>query len=97
MNAAAVRSKAWPTYAIPAAIVLAFAGMLLTATLHAQIGQSALLQAVIAASIVTALVGAVGGLILASTRRNVMWKLAVALSTTALLALIAIVLASLAA
>jgi hypothetical protein len=97
MNTAAVRARTWPVYAIPVAIVLAFAGMLLTATLHAQIGESMLLQSVIAASIVTALIGAVGGLVLASTRRNVMWILAVALSTTALLALIAIVLASLAA
>jgi len=38
------------------------------------------------------LAGAIGGLVLANTRRNVMWILAVALSMTAFLALLAIVL-----
>jgi len=93
---ASVRMGSWPLFAIPAAIVLAFAGVIVTALQHAQIAVSLPLQGVIGASIVAALVGAIGGLVLANTRRNVMWILAVALATTALLAQLALVLASLA-
>lgn len=96
MNAAVAR-RSWPLYAIPCAVAMALIGMVVAAVLHADIGRSAVLAAVIATSFVAALIGAVGGLVLANTRRNVMWILAVALSATALLALLATVLSSLAA
>lgn len=86
--------KSWPVYAIPAAVVVALIGMIIAAVQHTQIGRSPLLAGVIAVGFAASLVGAVGGLILANTRRNVMWILAVALSATALLALLATVLSS---
>jgi hypothetical protein len=91
----AVQRRSWPLYAIPCAVAIALIGMIVAAVLHADIGRSAVLAGVIATGFVAALVGAVGGLVLANTRRNVMWILAVALSTTALLALLATVLSSL--
>jgi len=92
-----VAARTWPDYAIPCAVLIALAGMVAAAVLHADIGRSPVLAAMIAGSFAAALFGAVGGLILANTRRNVMWILAVALSMTALLALLATVLSSLAA
>ena len=94
MNAIAAPNRSWPVYAIPCAVAVALAGMAIAGVLHAQVGRSLLLSILIAASFAASLVGAVGGLILANTRRNVMWILAVALSMTALLALLAIVLSA---
>jgi hypothetical protein len=91
------RKRSWPAYAVYAAVLLAALGMIVTATLHAQLGKSILLAALVVASFVAAFGGALGALILANTRRNVMWILAVAISMTVLLALIAIVLSELAA
>jgi hypothetical protein len=82
----------WPLVAVPAAVGVALVGMVVAAVLHAQITRSPPLIALIAVSFAAALAGAAGGLILANTRRNVMWILAVALSMTALLALLATVL-----
>jgi hypothetical protein len=96
MNAAVAHHRSWPVYAVPAAVVVALIGMVTAGVEHAWIGASALLDAMIAASLGASLVGVVGGLILANTRRNVMWILPVALATTALLALIAMILAALA-
>jgi hypothetical protein len=96
MSTLAARNRSWPVYAVYAAVVLALIGMIATATLHAQLGKSVVLDALAVASFVAALVGALGALILANTRRNVMWILAVAISMTALLALVAIVLSTLA-
>jgi len=84
----------WPLYAIPGAVAIALVGMAVAAVQHAQIGHSPLLAALIGVSFIASLVGAVGGLILANLRRNVIWILAVALSMTALLALLATVLSS---
>jgi len=89
-----VARSSWPLFVVPLAVAIALVGMLVAGVQHAQIGHSASLTALIAVSFVAALAGAVGGLILANTRRNVMWILAVALSMTALLALLAIVLSS---
>jgi hypothetical protein len=86
----------WQVYAVYAAVLLATLGMVVTATLHAQLGKSVLLDVLVAASFVAAFGGALGALILANTRRNVMWILAVAISMTVLLALISIVLSELA-
>jgi hypothetical protein len=91
------RNKSWPVYAVQAIVLLATIGMIVTATLHAQLGKSFLLDGLVAASFVAAFGGALGALILANTRRNVMWILAVAISMTVLLALISIVLSELAA
>jgi hypothetical protein len=96
MSALAARNRSWPVYAVYAAVVLALAGMIATAALHAQLGKSFLLNALVVVSFAAACVGAVGALVLANTRRNVMWILAVAISMTALLALVAIVLSTLA-
>ena len=93
MSATITRSS-WPLLAIPFAVAIALVGMVVAGIWHVQIGRSSLLTALIAVSFVAALVGAVGGLILANLRRNVMWILAVALSMTALLALLATVLSS---
>ena len=90
MNAVAAR-RSWPVIAIPCATAIALVGMVVAGVLHAQIGHSMLLAAFVAVSFVAALIGAAGGLILANTRRNVMWILALALSMTAFLALLAIV------
>ena len=90
------RDRSWPVYAVVASVVLAALGMIATATLHAQLGKSVLLDALVVASFAAAFGGALGALILANTRRNVMWILAVAVSMTVLLALVAIVLSSLA-
>ena len=97
MSALALRNKPWPVYGVPAIVLLAAIGMLVTATLHAQLGKSAWLDTLAAASFVAALAGAIGALILANTRRNVMWILGVAVATTVLVALVAIVLSELAA
>jgi hypothetical protein len=91
------RNRSWPVYAVHASVLLAALGMITTATLHAQLGKSVLLDALVVASFAAAFVGALGALILANTRRNVMWILAVAISMTVLLALISIVLSELAA
>jgi hypothetical protein len=88
MSAATARN--WTVCAVAVALV----GMVVAGVLHAQIGRSLLLSVLIAASFTAALVGAIGGLVLANARRNVMWILAVALSMTALLALLAIVVSS---
>ena len=96
MSTLAVSNKSWPVYVVVAAVVLAALGMVATATLHAQLGKSALLDALAAASFAAAFGGALGALILANTRRNVMWILGVAVAMTVLLALVAIVLSSLA-
>jgi hypothetical protein len=95
MNAAVARSRSWPLYAIPFAVAVGLLGMGVAGALHAQIGRSVLLSGMIVTSIAASLIGAIGGLILANTRRNVMWILAVALSMTALLALLAIVVSTL--
>jgi hypothetical protein len=91
MSVAVARSS-WSTLAISCAVAIALAGMVVAGVLHAQIGRSALLTGFVALSFAAALFGAIGGLILANTRRNVMWILAVALSMTAFLALLATVL-----
>ena len=92
MSAAIVARRQWPAVAIACAVAIALVGMLVAGVLHAQIGRSILLAGFVAVSFIASLLGAIGGLILANTRRNVMWMLAVALSMTAFLALLAIVL-----
>ena len=93
MNTVLARSS-WPLFVIPLAVAIALVGMVVAGVWHAQIGHSPPLVALIGVSFVASAIGAVGGLILANTRRNVMWILAVALSMTALLALLATVLSS---
>ena len=82
----------WPVVAVPCAAAIALLGMIVAGVLHAQIARSPLLTGFVAVSFAAALFGAGGGLILANTRRNVMWMLAVAVSMTAFLALLATVL-----
>ena len=77
-----------------AAAAIAVIGMLVTFFVQAQIGRSVLLTALIALSFAASLAGAIGGLLLAERRRNVMWILALAISTTAMIALLATVVSS---
>ena len=96
MSAVAAAYRSWPVYAVLAAVAFSLAGMVTAAFWYERISASLLLDALIAASFAAALFGTVGGLVLAHTRRNVMWMLAVALATTALLALLATVLSAVA-
>jgi hypothetical protein len=96
MSAVGMHKASWSVYAVPGLIGLAAIGMLVTATLHAQLGKSVLLDSVAVASFAASFIGAVGALILANTRRNVMWILPVAIAMTVLLALLAIILSALA-
>ncbi len=96
MNGVAAR-RSWPQFLVPAAVAFALAGMVVAGVQHALIGAAAWLDGLIAASFAASLVGVIGGLVLANTRRNVMWILPVALAVTALLALLAMVLSALAA
>ena len=90
-----IKAKSWPVFAVPGAVVFALVGMAIAGAQHALIGASTTINVLVGISMVAALVGAIGGLVLANVRRNVMWILPVALATTALLALIAIVISSL--
>jgi hypothetical protein len=96
MSTLVARRRSWPVYAVTGAPLLAAVGMITTAALHTQLGKSVWLDAVAVVTFAAAFVGALGALILANTRRNVMWILGVAISTTVLLALAAIVLSTLA-
>jgi len=96
MSAVAPWRHSWPVYAVLAATAFSLAGMVTAAFWYERISASPPLDALIAASFAAALFGAIGSLILANTRRNVMWMLPVALATTALLALLATVLSALA-
>jgi len=86
----AARAK-WPLIAVPAVVAFAFLGMIVTVFLHAEVRTSLDLQILIGVSALASIAGVVGGLLLASARRNVMWILAVALAVTALMALLATV------
>ena len=94
MSAAIARSS-WPLFAISFAVAIALIGMVVAGVWHAQIGHWPALTALIVVGFFASAAGAVGGLVLANTRRNVMWILAVALSMTAFLALLAIVISTL--
>jgi len=97
MSTLASRNRPWPVYAVPAVVLLAAIGMVLAASEHALIGKSAMIDAVVGTSFLAALAGSIGALILANTRRNVLWILGVAVGTTVLLALVAMVLSEMAA
>ena len=88
MNAVAVPGSKL-VFATLAAASIAVIGMIAAFALQAHSGRSQALAVLMAASVVAALVGAIGGLLLANRRRNVMWILAVAVSMTAMLALFA--------
>jgi hypothetical protein len=72
-----------------AAATVAVLCMIAATFMQAQSGRSATLAAVMTVGFVASFVGALGGLLLANRRRNVMWILAVAVSMTAMLALLA--------
>ncbi|MBS0558395.1 MAG: hypothetical protein JSR27_13405 [Proteobacteria bacterium] len=88
MNAVETRNSrmAFVTWVASSVSVI---GMIAAFALQANSGKSTALAVLIAASVVAAFVGALGGLLLANWRRNVMWILAVAVSMTAMLALFA--------
>lgn len=76
-------------FATLAGTTLAVLGMIAAFALQAHSGRSVALAVLMVASIAAAFVGAIGGLLLANWRRNVMWMLALAVSMTAMLALFA--------
>ena len=76
-------------FATLAAATVAVICMIAATIMQAQSGRSAALAVLMAAGIAASFVGALGGLLLANRRRNVMWILAVAVSMTAMLALLA--------
>jgi hypothetical protein len=88
MNAVDVRNSRL-AFATLAASSIAVIGMIAAFALQAHSGRSVALAVLMGASVVAAFVGAMGGLLLANWRRNVMWILAVAVSMTAMLALFA--------
>ena len=88
MNAVAARGSKL-VFATLAAATVAVICMVAAPFMQAQSGRSATLATVMAVGIAASFVGALGGLLLANRRRNVMWILAVAVSMTAMLALLA--------
>ena len=88
MNAVEVRNARW-TFATLAAASIAVIGMIAAFAMQAHSGKSTALAVLMVAGVAAAFVGAIGGLLLATWRRNVMWILAVAVSMTAMLALFA--------
>ncbi len=94
MNAAARALPRWPLVVVPVLVAFAVLDMAVTVVFHADVQTSFALQVLIGASALAAVGGVIGGLLLASARRNVMWILAVALAITALMALLATVVQS---
>ncbi|MBS0438417.1 MAG: hypothetical protein JSS33_03310 [Proteobacteria bacterium] len=92
MNFAALRSK--PVFATVATATVALACMVAAPFMNAQSGRTTTLAVVIAVGMIASFIGAAGGLLLANSRRNVMWILALAVSMTAMLALLATALVS---
>jgi len=88
MNAVDVRNSRL-AFATLAAASTSVIGMIAAFVMRANSGGTLALAVVMAASVAAAFVGAIGGLLLANWRRNVMWILAVAVSMTAMLALFA--------
>jgi hypothetical protein len=76
------------------AVAIALIGMFAAFVLRAQIGHSVWLAVLIGLGFAASFAGAIGGLLLADRRRNVMWILALAVSMTALIALLATVVSS---
>ena len=84
----------WPLLAVPALVALALVGMGIAIAFHGDVQTSRALDIVIGLSVLAGIGGVIGGLLLASARRNVMWILATAMATTAVMALLAIVMQS---
>ena len=76
-------------FATLTAATVAMACMIVATVMQGQSGRSTTLAVLMAVGIAASFVGAIGGLLLANRRRNVMWILAVAVSMTAMLALLA--------
>lgn len=94
MSTIATRDFRWIAATLSATVVSAV-GTLVAAVLHAQIGQSVPLAVLIAISFLASLGSAIGALLLAGWRRNVLWLIALAVSMTALMGLLATVVSSL--
>ena len=88
MNAAAARDSHW-WYAVFAGTPAAWLATSASIVFHTPLKESGLIVWVALLGLVAALIGIVGGLQLASARRNVMWILAVAVAVTAAMALLA--------
>jgi len=95
MSAAALSPQPkWPLIAVPALVAIALVGMGVAIVFHGDVQSSRALDVAIGVSVLAGIGGVIGGLLLASARRNVMWILATAMATTAIMALLAIVMQS---
>ena len=88
MNAVAVTGSKL-VFATLATATVAVICMIAAPFMQAQSGRSATLAVLMGIGIAASFVGAISGLLVANRRRNVMWILAVAVSLTAMLALLA--------
>jgi hypothetical protein len=88
MNVAAARDSHW-WYAVFAGTPAAWLATAASIAFHTPLKESGLINLVALLGLAAALIGIVGGLQLASARRNVMWILAVAVAVTAAMALLA--------
>jgi multidrug transporter EmrE-like cation transporter len=88
MSAAIVRSSRW-LYAAYAGTAAAWLATAASIVFHVPLKTSGLMNLVALLGLAAAVLGIVGGLQLASARRNVMWILAVAVAVTAAMALLA--------
>jgi len=84
----------WPLVAVPVLVAASLLGMGIAIVFHGDVQTSRVLDVVIGLSLLAGIGAAAGGLLLASARRNVMWILATAMATTAVMALLAIVMQS---
>ena len=94
MSAQAATPSKWSLLAVPALVALALIGMGVAIVFHGDVQTSRALDVTIGVSVLAGIGGVIGGLLLASARRNVMWILATAMATTAVMALLAIVMQS---
>jgi hypothetical protein len=90
----AIAAPKWPLFAEYALVALSLLGMGIAIVFHGDVQTSRALDVVIGIGVLAGIGGATGGLLLASARRNVMWILATAMATTAVMALLAIVMQS---
>ena len=94
MSATVASQPKWPLIAVPLLVALALVGMGVAVVFHGEVQTSRALDVAIGVSVLAGIGGVIGGLLLASARRNVMWILATAMATTAIMALLAIVMQS---
>jgi len=88
MSAVAARDARW-LYAVYAGVPAAWLATGASIVFHTALKDSGWMSLIALAGLVATVIGIVGGLKLASSRRNVMWILPVAVAVTAAMALLA--------